>query len=115
MKKIITLKSSKSKSLNGIITVPSDKSISIRSLIISSTCLGNTKIFKLLESEDVMNTLQVLKNLKIKIIKNDDYYEIFGQGGFFSDPEKTWTTYHFFAITKFHYVKINYNKTSTNS
>ena len=89
MKKTITLKSSKSKSLNGIIAVPSDKSISIRSLIISSTCLGNTKIFKLLESEDVLNTLKVLKNLKIKIIKNNDYYEIFGQGGFFSDPQKT--------------------------
>ena len=88
MKKTFTLKSSKSKSLNGIIAVPSDKSISIRSLIISSTCLGNTKIFKLLESEDVLNTLKVLQNLKIKIIKNKDFYEIFGQGGFFSDPQK---------------------------
>ena len=88
MKKTITLKSSKSKSLNGIIAVPSYKSISIRSLIISSICLGNTKILKLLESEDVLNTLKVLKNLKIKIIKNNDYHEIFGQGGFFSDPQK---------------------------
>ncbi len=88
MKKTITLKSSKSKPLNGTVTVPSDKSISIRSLIISSTCLGNTKVFKLLESEDVMNTLKVLKNLKIKIIKKNDYYEIFGQGGVFSDPQK---------------------------
>ena len=89
MKKTITLKSSKSKPLNGTVTVPSDKSISIRSLIISSTCLGNTKVFKLLESEDVMNTLKVLKNLKIKIVKKNDYYEIFGQGGVFSDPQKT--------------------------
>ncbi len=88
MKKTITLKSSKSKPLNGIINVPSDKSISIRSLIISSTCLGNTKVFKLLESEDVINTLKVLKNLKIKIIKKNSYYEVFGQGGFFSDPQK---------------------------
>ena len=32
--------------------------------------------------------MKVLKNLKIKIIKNNDYYEIFGQGGFFSDPQK---------------------------
>ncbi len=88
MKKTFTLKSSKSKPLNGIITVPSDKSISIRSLIISSTCIGNTKIFKLLESQDVLNTLKVLKNLKIKIIKKNDYYEIFGQGGFFSDPQR---------------------------
>ena len=41
-----------------------------------------------LESEDVLNTLKVLKNLKIKIVKNNGYYEIFGQGGFFSDPQK---------------------------
>ncbi len=95
MKKTITLKSSKSKPLNGTVTIPSDKSISIRSLIISSTCLGNTKVFKLLESEDVMNTLKVLKSLKIKIIKKHDYYEIFGQGGFFSDPQKK------FAFRKF--------------
>ena len=66
MKKSFTLKSSKSKPLNGITLVPSDKSISIRSLIISSICLGNTKIFKLLESDDVLNTLKVLRKLKIK-------------------------------------------------
>ena len=89
MKKTITLKSSKSKPLNGIITVPSDKSISIRSLIISSTCLGSTKVFNLLESDDVLNTLKVLKTLQIKIIKKNDFYEISGQGGFFSDPQKT--------------------------
>ena len=69
MKKSFTLKSSKSKPLNGIITVPSDKSISIRSLIISSLCLGNTKIYNLLESDDVLNTLNVLKKLHIRIEK----------------------------------------------
>ena len=68
MKKTITLKSSKSKSLNGIITVPSDKSISIRSLIISSTCLGNTRVFKLLESEDVQET----NDMEIADIEADD-------------------------------------------
>lgn len=86
MKKIITLKSSKSKPLNGTINVPPDKSISIRSLIISSICIGNTKIFNLLESDDVMDTLNVLKKLDIKIEKKKSYYEVFGQGGFFSDP-----------------------------
>ena len=69
MKNPFTLKSSKSKSLNGIIYVPTDKSISIRALIISSLCLGNSKIFDLLESEDVKNTMKSLKKLGIKIIK----------------------------------------------
>ena len=87
MKKTFTLKSFKSKPLNGLVNVPSDKSISIRSLIISSICIGNTKIFNLLESDDVINTLKVLRKLKIKIKKKTYYYEVFGQGGFFSDPE----------------------------
>ena len=86
MKKSFTLKSSKSKPLNGITLVPSDKSISIRSLIISSICLGNTKIYKLLESDDVLNTLKVLRKLKIKIEKKNNFFEVYGQGGFFSDP-----------------------------
>ena len=64
MKKPFTLKSLKSKSLNGIIYVPSDKSISIRALIISSLCLGNSKIFNLLESEDVLNTVKSLKKIR---------------------------------------------------
>ena len=69
MKKPFTLKSRKSKSLNGIIFVPSDKSISIRALIISALCLGNSKIFNLLESEDVKHTLKSLKELGVKILK----------------------------------------------
>ncbi|MEE2694838.1 MAG: 3-phosphoshikimate 1-carboxyvinyltransferase [Pseudomonadota bacterium] len=87
MKKPFTLKSSKSKPLSGDLSVPSDKSISIRSLIISSLCIGNTKIFGLLESDDVINTLEVLRKLKIKVEKNKEFYEIHGQGGLYSDPQ----------------------------
>ena len=64
MKKSFTLKSSKSKPLNGIISVPSDKSISIRSLIISSCSIGNTKVFNRLESGDGFCTLKILKKLQ---------------------------------------------------
>ena len=87
MKKPFTLKSLKSKSLNGIIYVPSDKSISIRALIISSLCLGNSKIFNLLESEDVKNTLKSLKKLGVKILKRKNFYEIYGNGGVFEEPK----------------------------
>ena len=88
MKKPFTLKSRKSKSLNGIIFVPSDKSISIRALIISSLCLGNSKIFNLLESEDVKHTLKSLKELGVKILKKKKYYEVYGEGGLYKKPKK---------------------------
>ena len=48
-KNILTLKSLKSKCLTGKLSVPADKSISIRALLISSICFGNTKISNLLE------------------------------------------------------------------
>ena len=58
MKKLtITLKSSKVNALNGKLFIPGDKSISIRALLMSSICFGNTKISNLLESDDVKNTL----------------------------------------------------------
>lgn len=88
MKKSFTLKSSKSKSLNGIIYVPTDKSISIRALILSSICLGNSKIYNLLESEDVLNTLKSLKILGVKILKKRGFYETYGNGGMFNNPNK---------------------------
>ena len=69
MKYSFTLKSYKSKCLEGNLSVPSDKSISIRALILASYCIGKCKIFNLLESDDVLNTLQVVKKLGIKIEK----------------------------------------------
>ena len=69
MKYSFTLKSCKSKCLEGNLSVPSDKSISIRALILASYCIGKCKIFNLLESDDVLNTLEVIKKLGIKIEK----------------------------------------------
>ena len=88
MKKIITLKSFKSKSLNGIINVPGDKSISQRALMFGSLCYGSVKIYGLLQSTDVLNTLKSLKLLGIKIVLNKDFCEVFGTGGVFSKPTK---------------------------
>ena len=64
IKNTFTLKSLKSKCLTGKLSVPADKSISIRALLISSICFGNTRISNLLESEDVKNTLNCLKKLE---------------------------------------------------
>ena len=88
MNKPCTLKSYKSKSLKGIISAPSDKSISHRALILASICIGNSKIFGLLESEDILNTLNSIKKLGIRIIKRKNFYEVFGNGGVFSDPSE---------------------------
>ena len=86
MKYPFTLKSYKSKCLEGNLNVPSDKSISIRALILASYCIGKCKIFNLLESDDVLNTLEVIKKLGIKIEKKKNYYIIHGNGGHYEEP-----------------------------
>ena len=61
--------SSKIKKFNKLIKVPGDKSISIRSLLLSSQAVGISKIYNLLESDDVISTINSLRKLGIKIIK----------------------------------------------
>ena len=55
--------------LHGEITVPGDKSISHRSLILGSLVSGRMEIFNLLESEDIMATANALKTLGVSINK----------------------------------------------
>ena len=68
------------KSYNKTILIEGDKSLSIRWALLSSQALGKSKAYNLLKSEDVINTLNCLKKLgvKIKLIKN--YCEITGLG-----------------------------------
>ena len=69
----------KIKSFNKSIEVSGDKSISIRCVLLASQAIGKSKIFNLLESEDVINSLNSIRKLGIKFkIKN--YYEIYGYG-----------------------------------
>ena len=77
---MIFIKSQKTTNLNGEINIPGDKSISHRSLILSSCAFGLSKISNLLESEDVLSTLNALKKLGVKIEKRDDSWFIKGQG-----------------------------------
>ena len=62
------------------ITVSADKSISIRCLLLSSIALGKSKIYNLLESEDVLNSIRALKKIGIKCLKKKNYFEINGLG-----------------------------------
>ena len=84
MKHIISKKSFR---LAGHAKVPGDKSISHRALIISSMCIGQSKIKGLLESEDVFATMNALKTLGVKIEKSNGYWFVNGVGIFgFKEP-----------------------------
>ncbi len=66
------------------IEVSGDKSLSIRCILLATQAIGKSKIFNLLESEDVFNALKVIKKLGIEYKKKENFYEIngFGLNGF---------------------------------
>ena len=72
--------SSKINKFNKKIEVSSDKSISIRCVLMASQAIGNSKIYNLLESEDVNSAINAIKSLGIKVIKKRKYYQISGRG-----------------------------------
>ena len=65
---------------NKKIKVGSDKSLSLRTVILASQCIGVSKIKNLLESEDVLNCINALKKLGVKIIKKNNIYFVYGNG-----------------------------------
>ena len=64
----------------GNINIPSDKSISHRSIIIPSISMGISEINNLLMSDDVMHTLNAFKTLGVNIEKSNDKILIYGKG-----------------------------------
>ena len=62
------------------IEVSSDKSLSIRAVLLASQAVGKSKLSNLLESEDVLNALKTIKKLGIKYKKKGKIYEIHGNG-----------------------------------
>ena len=73
---------------NKTIFVESDKSISHRSLLIASQCIGVSNINNILESEDVKNTIVCLKKLGVNILKKNKKYIVYGNGlGSFKKPK----------------------------
>ena len=66
--------SSKSSGLSGEITIPGDKSISHRCVILSSLAIGESKINGLLNSSDVNCTISAMRSLgtSIDLSSNDD-------------------------------------------
>ncbi len=75
--------------ISGNINIPSDKSISHRSIIIPSIAKGVSEVSNLLFSDDVLHTLEAFKSLGIKILKEKNKIIIHGNGiGSLKKPHK---------------------------
>ena len=74
------LKLSKSKNLKGQVTIPGDKSISHRSIILSSLAEGTSEISGFLKGEDCLATLNSFKKMGVKIEEEDEKISVHGVG-----------------------------------
>ena len=70
----------KANGLAGCIHVPGDKSISHRSIIFGSLAKGVTTIHDILRGEDVLSTMQVFRDLGVRIDYDVDVVTIHGVG-----------------------------------
>ena len=71
----------KVRNLKGNISVPGDKSISHRSLILGSIAQGETRIYNFLSSLDCLKTLECMRALGIEIeLDEDNSVNIKGKG-----------------------------------
>lgn len=66
--------------VKGSITVPGDKSISHRALLLGASAEGKTQVYHLSSSADVKSTLTCLKQLGVSTIEDNDTIEILGKG-----------------------------------
>ena len=79
-KKLSVSINEKIEKFNKTIKIPADKSCSIRALLLASQCIGESKIFNLLESTDVLDCLKTLRTLGVKIVKRKNHYSVYGNG-----------------------------------
>ena len=79
MKNILNI-NSKIKPFSKKITTEGDKSLSIRWALLSSQAIGKSIAYNLLKSEDVLNTLDCLKKLGVKVKLYKNRCEIIGSG-----------------------------------
>jgi 3-phosphoshikimate 1-carboxyvinyltransferase len=68
-------------SLKGDIQVPGDKSISHRALMLGALAVGETRIFGLLEGEDVLRTAVAMRALGAEVVRDADAsWRVAGRG-----------------------------------
>jgi len=70
----------KKTSLTGTLTVPGDKSISHRALMLSSLAEGVSSIYGMGEGKDCLSTMDCLRRLGIRIEKKEDRILVHGRG-----------------------------------
>jgi len=68
------------KSIKGTLTLPGDKSISHRAVMLSSMADGESKIYNCLLSEDVLSTINAFRAMGTKIDIEDEKIVIWGNG-----------------------------------
>ena len=79
MSKIISV-NEKISNFKKIITVPGDKSLSIRWVLFASLAKGTSKAKNLLMSEDVIAAIQAVRKLGVKVLVKKKECKIFGKG-----------------------------------
>src|ERR687885_582872 len=74
--------------LKGSVTVPGDKSVSHRALILGALAVGETRISGLLEAEDVLNTAGAMRALGAEVTRDGEgAWRVHGVGvGGWSEP-----------------------------
>ncbi|MEX2117072.1 MAG: 3-phosphoshikimate 1-carboxyvinyltransferase [Bacteroidota bacterium] len=68
------------KSIVGTFDVPGDKSISHRALLVASIADGVSSLHNLLQAQDPESTIRCLRSLGVKITRNGETTEVYGQG-----------------------------------
>jgi len=79
----------KCRNLRGKVSIPGDKSISHRALLMSSIAEGETRITNLSTCEDVRTTLQCLVKLGVNFTSEQHFIKINGQGLYGLLPSST--------------------------
>ena len=85
--------SNKISPFNKTINVSSDKSLSIRAVLLASQAIGVSTISNILESEDVLSAIKSIKKLGIQCKKIGKQYKILGYGLNGFDLKKKTTIY----------------------
>lgn len=75
-----TKKITKKNHLRGSVTVPGDKSISHRSIMLGSIALGTTEITNFLEGADCLSTIACFRKMGVAIEKKGPYILVHGKG-----------------------------------
>ncbi len=84
----VPAKAAPSQNLTGLISVPGDKSISHRALLLGGVAKGQTCITGLLESDDVLNTAKAVAALGATVSRDGSDWLVYGTGnGLLLKPE----------------------------